>query len=85
VSDDIRLDPLPEYARGLLDFGRIAQMLGETFAQIDEDLHAAAMDNALRFVAEGPDAVGHYSVEVVFAPTGEVVGSTRVHWSRLLA
>ena len=84
ADDEIRVDAMPAYATGTLDYDRIPQMLGETFADLDDDLHAAAIDNELRWTAQVPDGVGYYSITVMFAPTGEVVGTTRIHWSRLL-
>ena len=86
MSDPIRLDPLPEYAVGTLDFGRIPWMLAATFAaNDDDDMLEAVRHNVIRWTAEGPDDVGHYDVTVMFAPTGGVLGTTRVHWSSLAA
>ena len=87
MSDEIRVDPMPDYARETLEYKRVAQLVGEAVQAIDDDVHReifeAIVANQCRWTLTGPDEHGFFDVGVFYVG-GDLLGRVRIHWSRLV-
>jgi hypothetical protein len=88
MSDDIRLDPMPDYADGTLDFERVAQLVGEAVHAVDDELHhqiseAIQAEQCRWALSSRPDEHGYFTATLLYIG-GDFLGTVRIHWSRLV-
>jgi hypothetical protein len=89
VSDEIRVDAMPAYAVGTLDFDKLGPMIGEAVAAVDSEYNNQVLEaiqaRACTFQMAGPDDHGYFTADVIYDAEGCVIGRTRIHWSKLVA
>ncbi len=82
----IRVDPMPDYARGTLDFERVAQLVAAADHAVDDDIHREITEaieaDQCRWWCTGPDDHGYFDATVLYIG-GDLLGTVRIHWSRL--
>ena len=88
ADDEIRVDPMPEYASGTLDFGKVGHLVGNAVAAVDDEIHSEILEaivaGACTLTIAGPDDHGYFDARTIYSAGGDLLGTVRIHWSQLL-
>jgi hypothetical protein len=85
ADDEIRTDPKPPDV--VLDRDRVPQLIGAAMLAADnddDDLRRDLILDEFTWILDGWDDHGQATVEVIARRDGRLLGSVRLHWSRLL-